>query len=870
MQLNPDRLLAGWFNITRKFSLSLLAGFILLAALSLVYTVNNLSMNTDTRDMLSPELIWRQLDLEYEKLFPHSVDDLLIILEAETPDQVTDAARALYPRLQADSDDFLSVYSHSQLDFIRESGLLYLDTSELQDLADQLAVYQPFLSRLLRDQNLRGFSDMLAMAIEAVNDGEDIDLAPVLDQFDQALVANRNRENFLLSWQNLLFDDDNKAVYREFIVAQPRLDYSGLLPATSALESIRSAIRDTGIAEEFQVEVKMTGNVALAHEELVSVMQTNTLAIIAAFVFVGLILTVGLGSVRLVLATLLTLVTGLILTAGFATLTVGQLNLISVAFAVLYIGLGVDFAIHYCLRYREHRLDGLEAAAALKNTTLGVGSPLIICAVTTAIGFYAFIPTDYHGVAELGWISGSGMFISLITTLTFLPALLWHLPATPVRHSQPGQMLIACLYALPARYGKWILVLSALAAFASVVLIRDLEFDSNTLNLQPPGNASVIAYKELLDEPGGSPLTAKLVANGIDDARRVKQEVGALPLVNKVIWLHDFIPDNQDEKLAVIDEINLLLGIGFFNAPSRTIDSETRQDALLRLSDSLESVAQDDSSWLLTFRQTLNDYLAWLSTLDKASRSERLMTLEQSLLTSLPGRLQALESGLQTGGLTLDDLPGAFVRRWKSSDRYLMDIYPQQDLYSDEVQLDFVKQIQAVDDRVTGGPVITVEAGEAVITAFTQAFISATAVIALLLLVLMPRRIDAVLVLIPLLLAALLTAAISVLAGIPLNFANVIALPLLLGIGVDSAIHIMHRYRTHSGESNLLATSSARAILISGLTTIGSIGNLAFSPHLGTASMGMLLTIGIAMALLTTLFILPSLLEHIKKKSDLI
>jgi len=865
MQLNPDRLLAGWFNITRKFSLSLLAGFILLAALSLVYTVNNLSMNTDTRDMLSPELIWRQLDLEYEKLFPHSIDDLLIILEAETPDQVTDAARALYPHLRSDDDHFLSVYSHSQLDFIRESGLLYLDTTELQDLADQLAAYQPFLSRLLRDQNLRGFSDMLAMAVEAINNGEDIDLAPVLDQFDQALRANRNRENFLLSWQHLLFDDDNKPVYREFIVAQPRLDYSGLLPAASALDSVRSAIRDTGIADEFQVEVKMTGNVALAHEEMVSVMQTNTLAIIAAFVFVGLILTMGLGSVRLVLATLLTLVTGLILTAGFATLTVGQLNLISVAFAVLYIGLGVDFAIHYCLHYREHRLDGLEAAAALKNTTLGVGGPLIICAVTTAIGFYAFIPTDYDGVAELGWISGSGMFISLITTLTFLPALLRHLPATPVRNNQPGPTLIACLHALPVRYGKWILILSALTAFASVVLIRDLEFDSNTLNLQPPGNASVIAYKELLDEPGGSPLTAKLVASDIDDARRVKREVGALPVVNKVVWLHDFIPDNQDEKLAVIDEINLLLGIDFFNAPSRTIDSETRQDALLRLADSLESVAQDGSSCLLTFRQTLNDYLAWLSTLDKVSRSDRLMTLEQSLLTSLPGRLQALESGLQTGGLTLNDLPEAFVKRWKSSDRYLMDIYPQQDMYSDEVQLDFVKQIQAVDHRVTGGPVITVEAGEAVITAFTQAFISATAVIALLLLVLMPRRIDAVLVLIPLLLAALLTAAISVLAGIPLNFANVIALPLLLGIGVDSAIHIMHRYRTHSGESNLLATSSARAILISGLTTIGSIGNLAFSPHLGTASMGMLLTIGIAMALLTTLFILPSLLEHIKK-----
>lgn len=866
MQKTLEQVLDFWFHLTQRYSVLLIVGLITLAGISLIYTINNLGMNTDTRDMLSPDLRWRQLDLEYETLFPHTLDNLLIVLEANTPDQASDAAAELYGLLKQDTARFKTVYSHGQIDIFKKSALLYLEQSELQDLADQLAANQAFLARLIADQNIRGLTNMLVDALDAIADGEEVDLEPILRQFATALDANRNNQPFQLSWQQLLFDDEDKDIYREFITVQPVLDYSKLLPAAGLLDSIRQLSTDSGILNKYRVNLRFTGSVALSHEELESVMQTNKLAIIGAFIFVAIILTLGLGSGRLVLATLITLVTGLILTAGFATLTVGELNLISVAFAVLYIGLGVDFAIHYCLRYRELLIGNNTPASALEMTSIGIGNALILCAFTTAIGFYAFVPTDYDGVAELGWISGSGMFISLLITMTLMPALLKHLSIKPKNNHTGKNAFFLLICNIPSRHALGIKWLTVIAIIFSLFLVPDLEFDSNTLNLQPPGNESVKTFKDLLKEPGNAPLTGKVIAKDIDDARETGRNLEKLPLVDKVVWLEDFVPENQDEKLLLIDELNLLLGGDFFSTGTGKIDAKTRLSSLQTLLGKIESDIYRDTPGLETFHAALSQYLSTLGSMDTRSQADHLLTLEQSLLDSLPGRLAALEAGLSSTGLSLSDLPQEFVQRWESHGRYLVEVYPRDDLQENIAQLNFVEQIQAADDRVTGGPVVTVEAGQAVVSAFTQAFISAILVITVLLLILMPSRIDTLYVLGPLLLAALLTADISVLVGIPLNFANIIALPLLLGIGVDSAIHMIHRHRTARKQENLLATSSARAIFISALTTIGSIGNLAFSPHVGTASMGMLLTIGISMALVTTLFILPSLLEYNNNK----
>ena len=889
-------LLLNWVRLVRKYAPVVLVAAFALAFLAVRYTAHNISVNTDTEHMLSAELAWRKLDQEYERLFPQYDNNILIVQEAATPDQARDAASLLYARLQAERDLFEFVYYPNALPVFRESGLLYLDNAELQDLSDNLAEVQPFLARLARDPTLRGLFDVLGDALDAADDGDEVDIEPVLTRINAALEALRDGRPYRLSWQQLMSgdgddggnsgtDDDRDgagdAPYREFILTQPKLDYAGFFPATPAIDSIRGAYDELGIAASPGAELRLTGATMLAHEEMLSVMKGTETAILLALCLVTVIMVTGLSSLRLALVTVISLVTGLVYTAAFAILTVGELNLISVAFAVLYIGLGVDFAIHYCLRYREHLVDGAHQGSALDRTSVNIGGSLFLCAVSTAIGFFAFIPTDYTGVAELGWISGFGMFISFAVTITVIPALLSLLPYTP--GASPGKESGAGGGRLVERHAGKILGATACLALASAVVLGGLRFDHNPLNLHARDGAALTTYRELLADNDLTPWTAIMIAADAEQAEGYRAALSRSGLVDKVVTVADFIPAGQDEKLFIIDEMGLLLGDLAVAPPDPAAQTvEARLAALRGFLEKLQETGADDSV-SARLRGNLVELLEaqggadLKSVPDTTSRlrgnnnggrgdhggsGDDLAQLEWMLLASLPGRLEALNASLNADYISLDTLPDQLKRLWVSAGgERRIEIYPKHDMQDNKALREFVRAVQAVSPEVTGAPINNLEASDAVAAAFGQAFLYAFIAITLMLFILLTRKRDVFLVLVPLLTAALVTGGIAVLAGLPLNFANVIALPLLLGIGVDSGIHIIHRFRTDLPDGkNILATSSARAVIVSSLTTMGGVGNLALSPHAGTASMGLLLTLGIGVTLACMLLVLPALL----------
>ena len=910
--------LAGWTGIVQKAGVAVLVAVFALAFFAVRYSADNLSMNTDTEHMLSGELAWRKLDQEYEKLFPQYDNNILIVVEAATPDQAQDAAALLYQHLKQEQALFEFVYYPNALSVFRESGLLYLDAAELQDLSDNLAEVQPFLARLARDPSLRGLFEVLADALDALEDGEQIDINPVLTRVNAALEALRDNRPYRLSWQELMSGDTRDepgetalpggdagdTPYREFIVLQPKLDYGGFFPATPAIDKIHQVYDDLDIASSPGADMRLTGATVLAHEEMLSVVKGTETAAVLALSLVTVILLVGLRSVKLVLVTVISLVTGLALTAAFATLTVGELNLISVAFAVLYIGLGVDFAIHYCLRYRERLMGGEDQRRALKQTSSSVGGSLFLCAVSTAIGFFAFIPTDYTGVAELGWISGFGMLISFAITLTVIPALLSVLPLKPETQRSAGADLQVDLHS-----GK-ILSSAAFLALASAVLLSGMRFDNNPLNLHNQDGAALTTFRELLADKDLSPWTAIMIADDAAQADSYRERFARSEQVEKVLSVTDFIPDDQDEKLFIIDEMSLLLGdLSAATQPDpETQTPAARLAALRAFLEKLHGVRPGDPV-IAKLRENLAQLLREQDRPLRAGTDshlrgngnegdsslhgdvngtdsppslrragvnlrgngrndvDKLAQLEQALLASLRGRLDALNASLNADYISLENLPDQLKRLWLSADgRQRIEIYPKQDMQDDTALREFVRAIRSISPQVTGAPVINLEASDAVAEAFKQAFLYAFIAITLMLSVLLARKKDVFLVLIPLLTAAVITGGISVLAGIPLNFANVIALPLLLGIGVDSGIHIIHRFRTDLPDGkNILATSSARAVVVSSLTTMGGVGNLALSPHAGTASLGMLLTLGIGVTLACMLLVLPALLTVITR-----
>jgi hopanoid biosynthesis associated RND transporter like protein HpnN len=859
--------LARWVSVTHRFALwvVLLASIITVALL--YYTVNNLGINTDTAEMLSETLPFRRNYSAFKTAFPQYDDAMLIVIDADTPEATQDASTALAAQLQQRTDLFSLVYLPGSDSFFQKHGLLFLNLTELNDLADNLATIQPLLGRLTRDQSLRGLFSMLTAGVDAIMEGQDLDLTPVFDRIKGAIEANLAQRY----WQELMLGAElTPEDSQRLILVKPRLDYAKLLPAETAMKGLRLMAEELHLTEDRGITVRITGDAALEYEELLSVTRGAGMAGILALIMVGIVLFLGLGSPRLVFTSLVTLIMGLIWTASFAAAAVGHLNLISVAFAVLYIGLSVDYAIHFCLRYKELIQQSSSHASALQQTARDVGSSLVLCSITTSIGFYAFIPTVFEGVAELGLISGTGMFISLLANLTLLPALLSLMPlsAKDLGAKAEQKRVVAEFLALPTVHARSIRIGALLLGVGAVLLLPYVTFDNNPMNLRDPDSESVIAFRELLAQSRNSPWTLTVLAATREDATRYADSLSKLEPVEMSVTLDTFVPSDQDEKLSIIEEIGLIVGPELLQISSGPEPSTAEQiGAIHDFSVTLGKFIDTSSNSSTTtaarrLSDSLDRFLTGLEAQEVAGQEQILKNLQTSLLGSLPTRLKALNTSLEAERVSREDLPTNLKEHWVSKDgRHRVAAFPRENLNEDAALRRFVAAVRSVAPDAIGFPVIYLEAGDAVVKAFQQAFLLSFLAITVLLLILLRPKSDALLVLLPLLLAGALTGAASVLFRIPFNFANIIALPLLLGIGVDSGIHMVHRMRTAPPSSGqMLQTSTARAVFYSALTTICSFGNLAVSPHRGMASMGILLTIGIGFTLLCILVVLPALM----------
>ncbi len=867
------RLLSRWVGGARRH-----AGWVLALALAtsagiLAYTVGNLGMNTDTEDMISEELPFRQAVKAYDRAFPQYDDVLVVVIDAETADLAEDAAAALASRLEREAALFKTVYRPGGGAFFTENGMLYLDLEDLEDLADNLAEIQPLIAALARDPSLRGLFGELAFAVDVLRDGAEpsFDPAEAFDRLSDAIEAAVEGRRHNMSWREQISGETSTtADRRSLILVQPHLDFTELQPQKQPMEAVRRLAAELGLVADNGIGVRITGSVALNYEQLQSARRGAEIAAPVSFILVALVLFIGLRSLRLVLAALVTLLVGLIWTAGFATLAIGELNLVSVAFAVLFIGLGIDFSIHLCLRYSELVGHGHSPSEALAGASNEIGRALFLCAATTAAGFYVFIPTDYAGVSELGLISGTGMFISLIANLTVLPAMLELMPlrANPAAGPNPGVARpVARLAELGAPARRAVRLGALAATLVAIILLPQIRFDFNPLNLHDPEAESVTTLRDLLAESGTSPWSLKVLAASPEEAEALATRLEAIDEVDGVVTIADYVPEDQDDKLALIEQMAFFMG----RPPAKVApppDEVARRAALGAFESALDDWIAEGS-----VGQALAPSTRRLATaIDRLSAAGTpLDVLERSLLGTLPARLRQLYAALGASEpVTLDDLPPALVERnVTAGGRVRVQVFPRDDLSDNDTLRRFVDAVRSVVPEVIGNPVSILESGDAVVRAFHQALASALLVIIVLLVVLMRRFLDTALVLAPLLLAAALTGAATVVLDIPFNFANVIVLPLLLGIGVDSAIHLVHRHRTDpSGDGALLSTSTARGVVLSALTTICSFGSLMLSTHRGTATMGMLLTIGVGITLVCTLVVLPALLRPRGRTSE--
>ncbi|KFI22647.1 MMPL family transporter [Nitrosococcus oceani] len=870
---NANGFLTSWVGWVYRLAPWVLIIIFLLTGGVFYYTVENLGVDTDTANILSPDLPFRQSNERYTHLFPQYEDTLIIVIEGNVPERIWEGSKQLAAKLEASDTLFKRVYLPQANNFFERYGLMYLSLSELEKTTDSLAQAQPFLGRLTQDPSLGGLLDMLNEVINAKQAGDtNLELQPILGPISQAVESILSGQPNILSWQALMSPDETASSkeQRQFIIAQPRMDFNQILPAGPAIEAVRAFSEELQLDSLHGLQVRITGDVALSHEELESAIAGAKIAGLLAILMTGVLLLLGLRSISLVLATLVTLVIGLILTAGFATVTIGHLNLISTAFAVLYIGLGTAYAIHFCLRYQRLIQAGLGQPEALSATASEVGTALTLCALTTAIGFYAFIPTDFAGVSELGIIAGTGMFISLALTLTFLPALLRLLPMPSSTRSRGARgKTLSFLSNIPIDYRRQLLGSGLILGLGALILLPQSHFDYNPLNLRNPNSESVSTLLELIDTETIPPLSAIVLASDARKAQQLADQLRQLDTVGTVVTVQDFIPKKQEEKLAIIDEMALLLGplLGPSEWESKTKTEQkyiTLRRFLQTLDNYLASSTAPPSPAAYQLAENFRQLLNRLKQSNLVAQKQLLLTLQHNLLATLPDNLTRLGQSLQAGPISLGTLPPDLRRRWITpAGIQRIEVFPKEGLnINDTTSLrHFVNDIHNLAPSATGALILSFRSGETIVAAFQQAFIYALIAITIVLLFLLRSPRDAILVLIPLLLAGVMLGAAMIILDTPFNFANIIALPLILGIGVDNGIHMVWRVRQAPPKTgNPLQTSTALAVILSALVTVCSFGNLLFASHPGMASMGLLLSVGVALTLLCTLLLLPALL----------
>jgi hopanoid biosynthesis associated RND transporter like protein HpnN len=844
--------LAAWASAVVARPRLTAAATLALGAFAAWFAAGNLVPNTDTANMISPTIPWRQHYNEYREAFPLRDRNLLIVVDAPTPARADEFAAQLLRELRKQPERYRAPLLAGEGEFFERNGLLYLPTPQLAELTDRLAAAQPLIGLLGNRLDGAAVLDVARRSLAADGGGDTAELASFYEELARTIGTVADGEAAAFAWDRLITLAPGRAAgARRIIVLQPAVDFRRMQPAAAAIADVRAIAARLDPAGE--VGVRLTGTVAMEHEELLSVSRGAGLGALATLFMVALVLYAALRSWRLLFASIVTLVAGLSLTAAFAAVAVGQLNLLSIAFVVLNVGLGSDYVIHVLLRYRELVAEGHATNAALVEAVRDVGSSLVLCAFTTAAGFYAFIPTTFSGVSELGLIAGTGVFFGLFASITLLPALVawWESEPRPV--GSAPTWLDPRIFAPLSHRPRLVLGVTTVVLVAAFAALPRVTFDSNPIHLRDPDSESVRTLLELA-AAGDAPLLNLVgVAPDAATARRWAAELRKLPEVRAVTTTDTLVPTEQDEKLALLDDLKLLMGSDFGNLERTRADPDALAAALAALETASEGAgaARPVHDAVAALRERLAGG-------DDGYRAATLRGLDEALTAGLPRELGRLAGALRAERFDRDDLPAGLRSRWIAADgRELVEIAPAEDVSDNAAARRFITAVQSLVPTATGLPVVYQEASATVVAAFERALTYAFILVAAIIWLVLRDLKDTLLVLVPIGLATVLTAALTLVVGMPFNYANIIALPLLVGMGVDNGIHVVHRMRGESVD-RLFDTSTMRAVLASGLTTVASFGNLAFSSHRGTASMGILLALGLVTSMAATLIVLPA------------
>ncbi|MEQ8747511.1 MMPL family transporter [Pyruvatibacter sp.] len=844
-----SRFLATIVGAITRHPRTTLVGLLLVTLLAAWFAVTHFRVNADQASLIAPNAEFQVRFDAFREAFPAYKRTTLVVVEAASRSAARSGAIDLAQALATRDDLYRDVFTTAASPFFQTNGLLYLDTPDIAAQLDAVVEAQPGIAIATDEKGLGGLLTLLRQGTTQLDETGNVNpalltLARDLTRAATAFAADDNAPIRL----SLGTAQAGTETAIELITIQIREDATDFLSPRAKLDVIRQTATDLGLTPEAGYRIRLTGNIPLSVEELTQVRDSLGLAGALSFAMLAIVLGFGVRSARIVSVLVLTLVLGGVWSMAWAMLSIGEVNLLSASFAILFVGLGIDFAIHLALRAQEDVEAGMGTPEALTAAAGDVGPAIALGALTSAIGFLAFLPTDYKGFADLGVIAGGGMALAFIAAITVIPA---SLAAGGVPHQRRAgekfSAVTAGVFAVVERHARTIVIAAIAIGLASAAIATRASFDFSTLALKNAQSEPIEALADLQQRGLVTDYAAYVVVPSLEEVDPIAQRLTALPTVASVRTAAGLIPADQSEKLLLIEDAAFLLFPlkAKLNAPAAPVPADL-------------SLSAPDT----TDAQTRTAY-AMLEAALAALPSDALIQFNARVAAQVTRELEMLLAVLDARPVTsLDQVPPEILDRYISpSGAALVIGLPAGDVTRTSELNAFVRDVKSAFPDSTGRAVVEATVGDIVVNAFITALVLALSAVTIIIFMATRSLADTALILMPLLLAALATTATGVLIGMPFNQANIIVLPLIMGLGVDNGIHVLMRYRQDGSLDRLMTSSTPRAIILSTLTTIGAFGALGISVHAGTASIGILLTIAMVFLLIATVFVLPAALS---------
>jgi len=862
---------------------------------SVVVTVEFLQFDMNQDDLVGPNLKYHRNFLALQKEFPQQGNDLAVVVESEDMEKNRQFVERLAAKMAPETNLFQDIFYQHDLAMMGTKALFFVPTNDLATIQTTLHDDLPFIKQFTRTTNLVTFFEQINTAFhtmprEANAQTESLAqslpvLTRILTQANAALLMPGSPPSPGVA--SLFGADSVTNIYitlnggRIFLLTThaPSDALTG-----DAIEHLRRLMQETQ-GEVPGVNVGLTGQPVLDYDQMTQSKKDITLATIMSLFLCALIFIYGYNETGRPVKATICLIVGLAYTLGFATLTVGHLNVLTITFLPMLIGLGIDYGVHLITRYEEELRHGKTQEAALTKAMVFTGQGIFTGALTTGGAFLAMYFTNFKGIQEMGIICGGGLLLCLIPMMTLLPVLLLRGRQNVIDHSHKEDETRARIENLWLQRPALVIGITVALCAVAALEARKVYFDYNLIELQSRGLSSVV-FAQKLTHADKSTLAGAIVATNVDQAIALEEKLKALPTVADVEpptdMLEDFIVRNQLPKLGLIHGIIEEVAPLEFGAPdvspvnvdelSRTLWG-TFSYAGLALED--QNVRSDPAlvQQFIALQQSIQNLRKSMLAGDTnavAEHADKLAVFQQALFNDVRETFQSLQNQDVSAPLQVSDLPAALRNQFAgATGKFLLQIFPKEDVWQRTNQESFVTDMRTVDPNATGTPVQFLEYETLMRASYIQAAWYSLIAIALMVLIHFRSPVAMILSLLPVGIGTLWLAGLMGWFGIPFNLANIMTLPLVIGIGVTNGVQILNRF-AEERTPNILARSTGKAVLVSGLTAIAGFGSLILAKHRGIHSLGCVMAVGITTCMIAGLTFLPALLNLLGRWHPLI